>query len=164
MNDPIAAIVQPAEARHPQYGASRKVKRPARDPRPPLDNRAALRVKIKSLAEEQKIIRREETRTGSIAIYTSLHQHRIVDVRPEARAAHLAMCFIKGTPYPVAECQNNCTGHELSVLETKVARLVKKFGTSVDQVSSEGSALERVQAWFRNDSSFMPRKKFWAQA
>jgi hypothetical protein len=58
-----------------------------------VDYREYLKVKVKSLAEEARIIRKEEAR-GSLR--EGLHRHRVDIVRPEARAAHLAYGLIKG--------------------------------------------------------------------
>lgn len=63
----------------------------------PKDDRALLRVKIKSLAEESRIIRLEEKRAGKWEeLRNRLHRHRVIDVRQEARVAHLAYGLIRG--------------------------------------------------------------------
>lgn len=93
---------------------------------------AMLRVKIKSLAEEARVIRREELRalrrnktgpaytpSGSPGgpkkpkrkaspqrdpdLFHSLRAHRRVDLRPEQRAALLAYAYLRGVPYCQAE-------------------------------------------------------------
>ena len=64
--------------RHPQYGTARKIKaRPKTSDKPVTDRRCALRVKIKSLAAEAAIIRREEQRTVSYGQFLFLHNHRV---------------------------------------------------------------------------------------
>lgn len=60
-----------------------------------IDRREMLRVKLKSLAEEARIIRREEQRTHTV-LRDELHRHRVLVVRSEARATHLAYGFIRG--------------------------------------------------------------------
>lgn len=84
-------------ARHPKYGTQKrqKLNRPL-DSREPKDFRAGLKVKIKSLAEEARIIRKAEQDTGSLEIYDRLRTHRLATVRREARAAQLAYGFIRG--------------------------------------------------------------------
>jgi hypothetical protein len=62
------------------------------------DKRAMLRVKIKSLAEEAKIIRFEEARTKG-EIRDQLHRHRVIDVRMAARNSHIAYTLIRGKEY-----------------------------------------------------------------
>lgn len=59
----------------------------------PTYRRAELRVKIKSLAAEARIIRREELRSkerGRRAERESLYAHRTYEVRREARSSLLA--------------------------------------------------------------------------
>ena len=67
-----------------------------------IDRREMLRVKLKSLAEEARIIRREEQRTHDL-LRGELHQHRIGTVRSEARHTHLAYGFIRGRTYEQIE-------------------------------------------------------------
>lgn len=79
-----------------------------------------LKVKIKSLATEAKIIRHEERKFPTAAqakklqlrcggqreeggIYSQLHTHRTMDVRREARSAQLAYGIIRGRKYSQIE-------------------------------------------------------------
>ena len=65
-----------------------------------------LRVKLKSLAEESKIIRQEkqkQKRYGNTSVVNSLHWHRIDVVRAEARATLLAYQYLRGKPYHICE-------------------------------------------------------------
>jgi hypothetical protein len=55
-----------------------------------------LRVKVKSLAEEARIIRREEHKIPWGMLRRELRDHRVVEVRSESRSAGLAYGFIKG--------------------------------------------------------------------
>lgn len=59
------------------------------------DRREMLKVKLKSLAEESRIIRIEERRTRG-ELRDELSWHRRMDVRLETRATHLAYGLIKG--------------------------------------------------------------------
>jgi len=59
------------------------------------DRREMLRVKVKSLAAEAKIIRQEERRTHG-ALRDELAVHRRSVVRSEARHTHLAYGLIRG--------------------------------------------------------------------
>jgi len=92
--------------------------------------RAKFKVKINSLAEESRIIRRQVKALGKqwkrasgpsegqwefqspryeIALaQTMLNNHRIEDVRGEQRATLLAYAFLRGVPYSVVE--NNGSG------------------------------------------------------
>lgn len=62
-----------------------------------------LRVKIKSLASEARIIRQEELQfpkgQRDNATYHGLHAHRTGIVRDEARASLLAYGYLRGMPY-----------------------------------------------------------------
>lgn len=94
-----------------------------------------LKVKIKSLAEEAKIIRREEALAKTPEERLKLAVHRRGVVRYEQRHTLLAYAYIRGIPYRVVE--SNC--HE-QPNTYKVARMVEKYG------EYDGAAL---QEWFR---------------
>lgn len=67
-------------------------------------SRVYLKVKIKSLAAEARIIRAEERKLpGPHATRTGLHLHRVNEVRREARAALLAYGFLRGRWYEQIE-------------------------------------------------------------
>lgn len=64
--------------------------------------REYLKVKVKSLSAEAKIIRHEELkakRCGRKSLLFNLREHRIGVVRRAARSSLLAYGFLKGTPY-----------------------------------------------------------------
>ena len=71
----------------------------------------ALRVKVKTLAEEARIIRHEVNRLKGFSYKTqdsiertlSLNGHRTGIVRYEARHAQLAAAYLRGAPYEAAE-------------------------------------------------------------
>lgn len=67
-----------------------------------VDRREMLRVKIKSLAEEAKIIRKEEMRTYG-QLHNELYLHRIGIVRATSRSAVLAYGFIRGRKHESME-------------------------------------------------------------
>lgn len=62
------------------------------------DRRVMLKIKLASLAEEARIIRREEQKRLMGDIRHALWAHRTGDVRFEARAAHLAYGVLRGMP------------------------------------------------------------------
>lgn len=62
-----------------------------------------LRVNVKSLTAEARFIRQEIKRAWSTDTKNSLHNHRLLRVKPEARMAHLALAYLRGTPYKTAE-------------------------------------------------------------
>lgn len=99
-----------------------------------------LKVKVKTLAEEARIIRREERIKKAQARYArakgkddagigidmvreQLYMHRKFQVRKEARCTHLAYAYLRGIPYTMLE----------RTMKTQpnwenVARMVKKYG------------------------------------
>lgn len=92
------------------------------------DRREQLRVKIMSLAEEARIIRKEERKfswpgVDHNPLREELYLHRIGTVRSEARSAVLAYGFIRGLTYEKME-PNPWTGPDWSRVKT----LVKKYG------------------------------------
>jgi len=64
---------------------------------------AKLRVNIKSLAAESKFIRREIKRSRDEFVKGCLNNHRINDVRSEARCAQLALAALRNIPYDCIE-------------------------------------------------------------
>lgn len=86
--------------------------------------KAYLKVKIKSLAAEAKIIRREEKRyPGGHAVRIGLYLHRIHEVRDESRSAHLAYGFLKGRTYSQIE-----QGARKTPDWSRIERLIHKYG------------------------------------
>jgi hypothetical protein len=83
-----------------------------------------LRVKIKSLAVEARIIRREELRTHG-ALREELYMHRIHDVRSEARASCLAYGFIRGRTLDQMERGRTMLD---PATQKRVDALMKKYG------------------------------------
>ena len=62
-----------------------------------INRKLALKVKAKHLAEEAKIIKKEEKKSyGDTRDW--LHSHRVGVVRPVARATQIAYAFSRGTP------------------------------------------------------------------
>ena len=94
-----------------------------------------LRVNVKSLAAEAKIIREEIRRAETTEARQALHDHRMTRVRPEARLAHLALAFTRGRPYKMAES----TAKSAPV----VAELVKK----ITRVAWVSDAEKKITEW-----------------
>lgn len=90
-----------------------------------LDRREMLRVKVKSLAEEARIIRREERRARFGDLRGELHWHRISDVRLEARATHIAYGLVKGLPIERIEKPR---AERPEHLWKKIRAMVEKYG------------------------------------
>lgn len=101
-----------------------------------------LKIKIKSLAAEQSMIRHEEHKAKSAYRYAKekqglerqyeqnhsefwgLRNHRVNDVRPEARAALVAYGFLRGKKYNQIEKPDKYNPPNWE----KVKRLVAKYG------------------------------------
>lgn len=92
------------------------------------DKRSLLRIKIKSLAAEARIIRREELRTKG-SLREEMYRHRTHDVRLEARATQLAYGLIRGrTEQQLEPHRRPMTDVEVKQLAAKVAGMLKKYG------------------------------------
>ncbi len=91
-----------------------------------VDRREMLRVKLKSLAAEARIIRREEQRTHG-ALREELHRHRVDVVRKAARDTHVAYALIRGRTYEQIESK---THPDSSPDWDTVNKMVKKYGPS----------------------------------
>ncbi len=89
-----------------------------------MDQRVYLRVKVKSLADEAKIIRKEEKRARLLSIRIGLRDHRTGIVRHEARHAQIAYGFLKGRSY--AEIEG---GAKEAPEWAKVRKMVEKYGS-----------------------------------
>lgn len=87
-----------------------------------VDQRELLRVKSKSLAEEARIIRKEEQRTHGI-MRNRLQEHRRGIVRLEARATGLAYGFIRGHSWEQMEPKSINPPNWKRVRE-----MIKKYG------------------------------------
>jgi len=84
-----------------------------------------LRVKLKHLAAEARIIRVEERRANhhkNYQLQNQLHQHRVTVVRSAARSTLLAYQYLRGKPYRM--CENNPESVDWSA----VKRMVKQYG------------------------------------
>lgn len=90
-----------------------------------IDRREMLRVKAKSLAEEARIIRREEKRARPGLLREELHRHRVMDVRSEARATYLAYGLIRGTALEKIERPKE---PRTDVLWKRVKAMVRSYG------------------------------------
>lgn len=84
-----------------------------------------LRVNVKSLAAEARIIRKEEARCG-IQYYWMLRDHRVGRLREEARYANLAIAFMRGRAYSRVEGPTS-----KAVDEKRLTRKIQNFLSSV---------------------------------
>lgn len=110
----------------------------------PSDFRRALRVKVKSLAEEARIIRREENLAKTPWEVLNLREHRTGIVRRAMREALLAYGFIRGLAYGKMEAKANDPPDWKNVRS-----MVVRYGQHSDhrQRTPEKDLLERFEAW-----------------
>ena len=81
-----------------------------------------LKVKVKSLAAEARIIRHEERKTRG-QIRCSLHEHRVGTVRREARNTLLAYGYLRARSYAQME-----RSPKTQPAWDSVERMIKKYG------------------------------------
>lgn len=87
-----------------------------------INKKLALKVKVKHLAEEARIIKKEEKRSGGDT-RNWLYLHRIYGVRPECRASHIAYAFAKGISLEKVEKYPGEIPLDVWVRSTKMVRL-----------------------------------------
>ena len=92
------------------------------------NHRSYLKVKIKSLAAESRIIRHEEKKAYDNDNREGLYLHRVKDVRRESRASQLAYAFLRGVPFLVVEPSSNDTYEREQALR-RAESIARKFGT-----------------------------------
>lgn len=103
-----------------------------------IDRREMLRVKAKSLAEEARIIRREEKRSRG-TLREQLHLHRVQEVRREARDTYIAYGLIKGRTYDQIESPRKGNPARWS----RVHSMYQRYGP-VGHSETLGEFLDRV--------------------
>lgn len=104
------------------------------------DKRRLLKIKLKSLAEEAKIIRKEEEKTKHSRrpevqdLSREMHDHRVKDLRLESRATGLAYGFIRGKKYrdiePRSDFGNSAQDVVMAwgMMEPKIHAMICKYG------------------------------------
>lgn len=101
-----------------------------------------LKMKIKSLAAEARLIRYEERKwRGDSATRAGLQSHRCSVVRREARAALLAYGYLRGRPYRALEAGCHKAGEPDW---SRIARLVSRFGAKYGHAGADAG---RLKAW-----------------
>jgi len=113
-----------------------------------------LKVKVKSLAEEARIIRREECRLKSRPVpkrpagwegtLSGLHSHRTQNVREEARATHLAYGFLRG------RSRSQIEGGALTEPSwDRVEAMVKRYGWRRPPTAPHKNLIDELEHWKR---------------
>lgn len=90
------------------------------------DRRVMLKIKLIDLAQEARTIKREEQRRHGGWLRTELRDHRIRDVRGEARATHLAYGFVRG--HARSRMERDPIAQIYVELRKRVRSLVTKYG------------------------------------
>ena len=104
-----------------------------------LDNRLFLKVKLKTLAAEARIIRFHEQRARG-QLRERLRAHRVQPVRSEAHATHLAYGFIRGRArFRIEPNRRTLQPPAEAALWARVESMVKKYGAP--------GAYERLKPW-----------------
>lgn len=96
-----------------------------------------LKVKLKSLMAEAKIIKQEELKARDRHIQGQLHKHRTVDVRNEARSTHLAYSILRGKARHTVETPNSADPDK-----GRIISMVRKYG-EISLISAQ----ELVKDW-----------------
>lgn len=114
-NEPVPAVVQPAEAAAEAQ--------PAKEYKWEWKVSAIhkLRVNIKSLTAEAKLIRQEVKRCSPLYMQ-ELTDHRRGRLRQEARLTHLALAYLRGRPYNVVE--NRSIKPDPKSISSKLVRMI----------------------------------------
>lgn len=90
----------------------------------------ALRVNVKSLAAEARLIREEIRKARNPEAKASLACHRSWRVKPESRLAQLALAYVKGVPYRVVE-RTAKTPVDSAKLTNKLSRFTNHVDANV---------------------------------
>jgi len=111
---------------------------------------AYLKIKIKSLAVEAQIIRKEEQkfkkRRGETCreIFWGLRNHRTQDVRSESRSALIAYGFLKGKSYASIEPPGTGKkGRRPQPDWVRINQLIVKYGVNKDAANIK----KAVEVW-----------------
>jgi hypothetical protein len=92
-------------------------------------NRAKLKIKAKHLAEEARIIRKEEKKHHGMCKW-ELQNHRKWDVRNEARATQLAIALLSGIPYENIEKNCKDIGKRDWYIAPRIAEMMQKYSNT----------------------------------
>lgn len=111
-----------------------------------------LKVKLKSLAEEQRIIRKEEIKYRHTAMRKDLYEHRM-GLRKEIRATHLAYGFLRGRAYRQIEPTARINWYGDLIHWNRVLNMIEKYGAPYLQGRNR-SARELLVAWREGEVIF----------
>lgn len=121
-----------------------------------------LKVKIKSLAEESRIIRKHEKNKSLDNHHRSgLYYHRVGIVRVEARASLLAYGLINGKTYETLEPNAKPDIYDNQKLWESIERLAFKYGKPYmsGDVSDIDKFSKHVKEWIYSAKKYLKGKK-----
>jgi hypothetical protein len=132
-----------------------------------------LKVKIKSLATEATIIRKEEHSAKAqyrylkdkqglekqydeaVSTFWGLRSHRTIDVRNEARAAQLAYAFVRGKPFKFVEANTNIgywsDHHKVGVIYEDMKWLLERVSRLATKYGGKEFSKNDIEAWMLAD-------------
>ena len=119
-------------------------------------NQTKLKVKIKHLATEPAIIRKEERKKlaeGDYYGYQSLYGHRIKNVRQESRATQLVYGLLRGKSYASIERNKplydpHANWPESNHIINRMSAMIDTYGDElVDKLPAEIKKEIRMQSW-----------------
>lgn len=90
-----------------------------------MDQRIYLKIKLKSLAAEAKIIRAEEKKYQDQSTKQGLYLHRVLNVRNESRATFIAYGYLRGRKY--SQIEPHCRTKLSPANIDRIKSLVKKY-------------------------------------
>lgn len=93
-----------------------------------INHQKYLKVKVKSLAEESRIIRLEEKRSFGPQ-REGLYHHRLFVVRIESRAAQLAYAYLRGQTLDQVEAPTTQDHYYRQKAIARAQKIVQKYGT-----------------------------------
>lgn len=110
-----------------------------------------LKIKIKTLIEEAKIIRLEERKCIAsfkqtnhaklLDVFNRLHEHRVLTVRNEARYSFLVYAFIRGRK--LSQTESKCDVEKLDIV--KLVSMFERFGNL-----SRLEAHNKLESWLKD--------------
>jgi len=111
---------------------------------------ARLKVNIKSLAAESKIIRKSESKIRNTYIRGDLNFHRRGPLREESRYSQLAYACVRGIPYSKVESKTQKTV-DWNRVQRKVLKLCDSWQMSKIEVE------KHIQSWIDDGA------RYWCQ-
>ena len=109
-----------------------------------------LRVNIKSLAAEAKIIKQEIKKTPDQTIKNSLSCHRKTNLREEARVAHLSLACIRGVPYEVVESKAKTKPNFYKISK----KIEKHLSFYYPEWTDKKELLEKTKIWLEKAGQY----------